>query len=453
MEADVIICWNHGGVPKGLVEANFQRPTRVIYLSNPASWAHAVDDFGWPFPVRGIIKKFAPDVTPLRVAALGFSASCQGVAQLLASQDGAALDVVVAIDGIHTGYVQVEGKKAVNPNGMKPWFEYGKYAVVNERLFCISHSSVVPPGYASTTETAEYLWNTLTMEPMAFTVPELPALNAPPTTVKVPAGPATGPARTVEYPSPPWKGKRRCGGLVVLGCSNLDVPRGTADHIYQAKTMLPLMLTALLAARWNAIDPKAPGQSCFLKGPESHPFAWVGASLGSAIDVKKEASKCAGSKVLAASFVTSNQPQSLPKATPPGASSTTGGGSKPSLLTSAVLIGGATLGLWWLASKQQMGLLRNPADWATTQIRKRSAHDLQIIGALSKFAPYPDRTDEEGQKRIEWALLQFSRFEKEHRETLDLLRADMKPAAAARAINDFLLWEQKQYGPRHLPIR
>lgn len=407
MEADVIICWNHGGVPKGLVESSFQRPTRVISLPNPASWAKAVEKY-WPFPVRGIIKEFAPDVTPLRVAALGFSASCQGVAQLLASQDGAALDAVVAIDGIHTGYVPAEGKKSVNPNGMKPWFEYGKYAVVNERLFCITHSSVVPPNYASTTETAEYLWNTLTFEPMAFTVPELPPLNPPPTTVKVPAGPATGPARTVEYPSPPWKGKRRCGGLVVLGCSNLDVPRGTADHIYQAKTMLPLVLTALLAARWNAIDPKAPGQACFVSGPDV-PFGWL--TLGSAQDVKKDASKCAGSKVLPASFITTNISQKLPSATPPTSGSSLSSSSQRSLLTSAIFIALGTAGLWWLASKQQMGLLRNPYVTKSGTYWRREVLDTMQRWVEERGESYDKTTQNVLMKRLDRLVLLTRRLQ------------------------------------------
>jgi hypothetical protein len=350
-QADIIICWNHGGVPKGLVEANFQRPTKVIYMENPASWAHAVDKW-WPYPVRGIIKTILPGVEPLRVAALGFSASCQGVAQLLNSQDGAALDAVVAIDGIHTGYVS--GTKNVNPNGMKPWFEYGKLAIVNERLFAISHSSVVPPGYASTTETANYLWNTLTGNSPPFIQPALPELVVPATTVKVAAGPATGPARTVEYPTPPWKSQMRADGLVILGCKNLDVPRGTADHIYQAKAMLPLMLTAFLARRWNAIDPKAPGQSCFIAGPPParDPFSWIG--LGS----------CAASKVLPSDFVSTDASQKLPAVTPPAKASTTLSPSQPSsgssLWPTIGLVGLATAGLWWMSSRQQLGLLRNP---------------------------------------------------------------------------------------------
>ena len=465
MEADVIICWNHGGVPKGLVEANFKRPTRVISLPNPLSWAKAVEKY-WPFPVRGIIKELAPDVIPLRVAALGFSASCQGVAQLLGSQDMAALDAVVAIDGIHTGYVQVDGKKEVNPNGMKPWFEYGKYAVVNERLFVISHSSVVPPTYASTTQTAEWLWNTLTMEPMAFTVPPLPPLNVPATSVHVPAGPSTGKDRTIQYPAPPWKGKRRCGGLVVLGCSNLDGP-GTADHIYQAKAMLPLMLQAFLAERWNDIDPKAPGQVCFISGPES-PFGWLPrGQVGSAIDVKSSAAKCAGSAVLPPDFIDSKSPA---KFAPPLAYSGGSGSSlstkKDSLLASALLIGAGTLGLWWMASKQRMGALRsNPKrtgqysadavadgwdvsdaiaaeklDRSRSLIQGLNSRDLVAAAVLIKDAPFADED-----KQSDWALEQYRKFKTLHRDTYELLHETISdPRDVGRAVSDFMYYTYRR---------
>jgi hypothetical protein len=146
---------------------------------------------------------------------------------------------------------------------MKPWFEFAKLAVVNERLMVVTHSSIVPPGYASTTETADWLWNKLTVSSPPFAEPPLPDLSAPPTTVHVNAPPATDPY-DVNYPAPAWQAHRRAGGLVVLGADNLDVPAGYADHIYQAKVVMPLVLTRLLAARWNAIDPADPGAACYV---------------------------------------------------------------------------------------------------------------------------------------------------------------------------------------------
>jgi len=256
--ADVIIAWSHGGIPKS-VQPEFQRPTRFITVPSPEKWSQTLAGL-LPSPIRGIVAKYAPGVEPLRVAVLGFSASCSGVVQMLASSDGGRIDSALAIDGIHAGY---DAQKKPNAASMKTWVEFAKLAFLNERLFVITHSSVVPPNYASTTETANYIWNALG-ESSDFADPPLPDLSVAPTSVHVAAGPATGPDRTVQYPAPPWKTQRRRGGLVILGCNNNDVPRGTADHIYQAKAMLPLALVRFLAARWNNMDPNAPGASCYV---------------------------------------------------------------------------------------------------------------------------------------------------------------------------------------------
>lgn len=253
VEADVIIAWGHGPVPEA-VKGEFKRPTKFLTLPNP-NWKTPLEIFNYSTPVDSILDKYAPGTKALRVATLGFSASCQGVAALLGSPQGGLLDAAVAIDGMHTGL-------PVTLAAMTPWFNFGKLAVVNERLMVVTHSSVVPPGYASTTQTANWLWDTLTGGSEAFTSPPVPPLTMPPTTIHVSGGPATGKTRDVEYPAPAAQPQKRAGGLVVLGFNNLDGP-GTADHIYQAKIVLPAVLAGLLAARWNAMDPQDMEQSCF----------------------------------------------------------------------------------------------------------------------------------------------------------------------------------------------
>lgn len=249
--ADVIIAWGHGPVPSAAKSA-FQRPTKFLTLPNP-NWRKPLEGL-YP-PLRAIMEKYAPGVAPLRVACLGFSASCQGVGALLGA-DGGHLDAAIAIDGIHTG-------KPVTAAAMTPWIEFGKRAVVNDALFVDSYSSVDPIQYASTTMTADFLWKYLTGDDETFQIPEVPDLDIPPMSVHVNAGPATGKERTVDYPAPAWKARRRAAGLILIGCNNLDGP-GTADHIYQAKAMLPAALTQILAPRWNAIDPFDAGAGCYV---------------------------------------------------------------------------------------------------------------------------------------------------------------------------------------------
>ena len=258
-EADVVISW-FASVPDS-VKSLFQRPTKFVQLPSPPNRAYgqAVQDLG-QYPVLGAVKKYAPGTSPLRVAVLGFSEGCHGLRNLLGSADGGKIDSCVAIDGVHTPYVN---GKQVDPNTMKPWFELAKLAVVNERLFVDTHSSIVPPGFASTTETADYLWNKITGDAPAFVNPALPDLSAPYATVHVGAPPATHPY-DVEYPAPPWQPPKRAGGLIVLGCDNVDKPAGYADHIYQAKVVLPMVLARLLVPRWNAMDPKNTGQACYV---------------------------------------------------------------------------------------------------------------------------------------------------------------------------------------------
>lgn len=257
--ADIVVSWSFASVPEAVKES-FTRPTRYVVLPTPPDRAyHAQVQALGPNPIRAAIRKYAPDVSPTRVALLGFSESCHGVRNLLSSHDAEYVDAVFAIDGIHTPYV---GKKQVDANTMLPWLNFAAKALLNVRLFVDTYSSVLPPNFASTTETADWLWSKLTVDEPPVMVPPVPPIEVPPMPIKVGVPPAVVPY-TVEYWEPPWLPFRRMGGAVFLGCKNRDGP-GYADHIYQAKAILPAVLKALLAERWNAVDPAAPDQACFL---------------------------------------------------------------------------------------------------------------------------------------------------------------------------------------------
>lgn len=356
-EADVLIAWNHGGIPVNQVKSAFKRPTKFVNLPNPDSWAQSLAPYGGG--VRAMIAKYAPGVTPLRVGLLGFSASCQGVAQVLSSSDGGRVDAVVAVDGIHVGYLD-KVKHVLNPAGMKPWLDFAALAANNERLFLDSYSSVVPP-YASTTETANWLWEKLTSNTEAYAADTpVPEINVPATSVHVGVPPATTPY-SIDYPAPPWKAKRRRGGLIMVGCTDLD-PQGYADHIYQGSRMLPVLLAAVLAERWNAMDPKAPGASCFIAGaPHPADFFTLGAS-------------CAKGVVLPADYMSTNEAAPLPSsgistATPsPGLGSTESSGFPWGAVAlagvAAVVVGGIVVGAPKAASG--LSLQQNPLAYTVT---------------------------------------------------------------------------------------
>lgn len=257
MDADVVITWSFAPVPES-VRGAFQRPTRFVALPTPQGRLYGAQlrSYGWPTPVRGLLKRYAPDVTPLRVAALGFSESCSGVLGLLRSGDGARFDAAVAVDGIHTAPA-----KAPDPVALEAWVSFAKLAAHAERLCVITHSSIQPP-YASTTATAAYIWEHVTGGPEPDDFPAVRGVEAAATTVRVGSPPARVPY-TVNYPEPAQQLPRRLNGLVVLGYDNVD-PQGYADHIYQAKAILPIVVARFLAARWNAIDPKNPNAVCYI---------------------------------------------------------------------------------------------------------------------------------------------------------------------------------------------
>jgi hypothetical protein len=62
------------------------------------------------------------------------------------------IDAVLVLDGIHTGYMPATHD--VDPNGVAPFIKFAAEAIAGRKLMIITHSAIVPPGYASTTETA-----------------------------------------------------------------------------------------------------------------------------------------------------------------------------------------------------------------------------------------------------------------------------------------------------------
>ena len=63
------------------------------------------------------------------------------------------VDTVILLDGLHSGY---QGN-SLNEAQLKPFTDWAKEAAHGRKFMFVSHSSIIPPGYASTTETANYL--------------------------------------------------------------------------------------------------------------------------------------------------------------------------------------------------------------------------------------------------------------------------------------------------------
>lgn len=92
----------------------------------------------------------------VRVRKLGlsaWSAGFTGVAAVLAQPSGRKPDAVALIDGLHAPRADRQAFRAQ----LAPFLEYARQASAGEGWLLVSHSSIDPPDFASTTETAHYL--------------------------------------------------------------------------------------------------------------------------------------------------------------------------------------------------------------------------------------------------------------------------------------------------------
>jgi hypothetical protein len=63
------------------------------------------------------------------------------------------VDSVILLDSLHSGYED----GTLNREQLKPFADFARRAARGEKFMFVSHSSIIPPTYASTTETAQYL--------------------------------------------------------------------------------------------------------------------------------------------------------------------------------------------------------------------------------------------------------------------------------------------------------
>jgi hypothetical protein len=107
-----------------------------------------------------------------RVALSGWSAGYGSIFRILSRpKDAARVDAVFLADGMHTGY-EPNDRRQVLHAGMAPFLSFAEAAARGEKLMAVTHSAIVPPGYASTTETARYLVDRLNLTPAAERAPE-----------------------------------------------------------------------------------------------------------------------------------------------------------------------------------------------------------------------------------------------------------------------------------------
>lgn len=92
-----------------------------------------------------------------------WSAGFVGIAAALSQPASKPVDAVILVDGLHAPRNDRFAFKAQ----LQPFVDYAKRASAGERFMFISHSSIDPPGFASTTECAHYLLAQLGGKPQA----------------------------------------------------------------------------------------------------------------------------------------------------------------------------------------------------------------------------------------------------------------------------------------------
>jgi hypothetical protein len=99
-----------------------------------------------------------------KLALSSWSAGYGAVEQILRQPAGRKVDAVVLLDSLHAGYVDEQAKTLKLPQ-IEPFIEFAKRSVGGDKLMFVSHSSIIPPGYASTSEVADFLVDQLRGKP------------------------------------------------------------------------------------------------------------------------------------------------------------------------------------------------------------------------------------------------------------------------------------------------
>jgi hypothetical protein len=104
--------------------------------------------------VASTLKKRDPRARLGRIGLSAWSAGYGAIQNILAMPENQKrIDTVVLLDGLHCGY----SGRSLNEGQLRPFIQFAAQAAAGRKLMIVTHSSIIPPGYASTTETANYL--------------------------------------------------------------------------------------------------------------------------------------------------------------------------------------------------------------------------------------------------------------------------------------------------------
>jgi hypothetical protein len=91
-----------------------------------------------------------------------------GAVRAILKHHPSLVDGIVLLDGLHTDYVPsgrvLSQGGAINTKKLKGFLQYARLAMEGKRQLVITHSEIFPGTYASTTETADYLIDSLHLQ-------------------------------------------------------------------------------------------------------------------------------------------------------------------------------------------------------------------------------------------------------------------------------------------------
>lgn len=99
-----------------------------------------------------------------KLALSSWSAGYGAIEQILRQTGGKNIDSVVLLDSLHAGYAD-EQQKTLKAEMLEPFIDFAKKAASKQRFMFMSYSSIIPPGYASTQETAHFIIKQLKGKP------------------------------------------------------------------------------------------------------------------------------------------------------------------------------------------------------------------------------------------------------------------------------------------------
>ena len=114
-----------------------------------------------------VSRKASTQVEIPRIYLSSFSAGYGAVRAILRDHQS-RVDGIVLLDGLHTDYVPsgrvLSQGGSLNTERLRDFLEYAKLAMDGKKRLVITHSEIFPGTYASTTETADYLIDSLHLQ-------------------------------------------------------------------------------------------------------------------------------------------------------------------------------------------------------------------------------------------------------------------------------------------------